>query len=68
MSQGQHGSGTAVGGETLDEAQLLVEKFLNTTMSRSRSAARVRQQNQVVERSLIGQKSGLAQADIRPYL
>ena len=68
MAQGQHGSGTAQAGEELDQAQLMVEHFLNSTMSRSRSAARIRQQNQVVERSLIGQQPALAQASIRPYL
>ena len=68
MPQGGHQGGTAEGGEELDEAQKLVKKFLASTISNSRRAAATRQRNQEVERSLIGQQPGLAQADIRPYL
>ena len=46
----------------------MVKHFLNLTMSNSRSATRIRRQNQVVERSLIGQQPALAQASIRPFL
>ena len=67
MPPGGHRGGSAKGGEELDNAQKLVKKFLASTMSNSRRA-RASRENQVVERSLIGQQPSLAQADIRPYL
>lgn len=56
LSQGAHSSAAGEAGEELDTAQKHVEELDRCTQATGATATRVRRQNRVVERSLIGQQ------------
>ena len=62
MQQGAHRAGDPGAGEYLDQAQKLVQKFMEATVPTGRAADRQRAANNTIQRSLIGQQAALAPA------
>lgn len=72
MAQGAHSNGDGGQGEALDRVQKLVEEMEQACIPTGQTATRVRLQNRVVERSIIGQQyalmDGLESLHIRTQL